>query len=63
MTHETHFTKFWRELSSALASEFETPATAYEAAMLYREPLTSLDGMVREVIRYRIAAALMNRAA
>jgi hypothetical protein len=63
MTHETHFTKFWRELSAALASEFETPATAYEASVLYREPLTSLDGMVREILRYRIAAALMNRAA
>jgi hypothetical protein len=63
MKSETHFTAFWRELSAALASESETPATAYEAAMLYREPLTSLDGMVREILRYRIAAALMKRAA
>jgi hypothetical protein len=31
--------------------------------MLYREPLTSLDGMVREILRYRIADALMKRAA
>jgi hypothetical protein len=63
MKSETHFTAFWRELSAALSAESETPATAYEAAACYREPLTSLDGMVREILRYRIAAALMKRAA
>jgi hypothetical protein len=58
MTHETHFTKFWRELSAALASEFEDPASSYEAAAMYRGPMSDVGIIAAVIVRRRIAIAV-----